>query len=102
MDHLYIRHTVGGRLFLDSKQHELPFSITTAEGREGWKIRIREVDESIAGPLCRHHDELNIFVVADGAVDRKTWYYSTHGLVDYDAAARELVIWADGKIDYSV
>ncbi|WP_308637518.1 hypothetical protein [Paenibacillus silvisoli] len=102
MDHLYIRHTVGGRLFLDSKQHELTFAITPADGREGWKLCIDAVDPSIAEPLCRHHDELNIFVVAEGAVNSKTWYYSTHGLVDYDAAARELVIWVDGKIDYAV
>ncbi|MBP3965422.1 hypothetical protein [Paenibacillus lignilyticus] len=102
MDHLYIRHTVGGRLFLDSKKHELPFSVAPAEGREGWKLCIDAVDESIGAPICRHNDELNIFLVADGAVDQKTWYYSTHGLVEYDAAAKQLIIWADGKIDYTV
>ena len=102
MDHLYIRHTVGGRLFLDSKKHGTPFAIEPAVGREGWKISIAVADEAVAEGVCDHCDELNIFFVPDGVADRKTWYFSTHGEVAYDEADKLLVIWADGRIDYDV
>ncbi|MBO7745694.1 hypothetical protein I8J29_15895 [Paenibacillus sp. MWE-103] len=102
MDHLYIRHTVGGRLFLDSKKHGLPFAIAPAEGREGWTIAIDVPDAALAEGVVRHRDELNIFFVPAGSTDRKTWYFSTHGEVAYDPAAGKLVIQADGRIDYDV
>lgn len=102
MDHLYIRHTVGGRLFLDSKKHEVSFAITPASDSEGWRLTIDLADSAIAEDICRHNDELNIFVIENGAVDKKTWYYSTHGLVDYNNSDATLTIHADGKIDYNV
>ncbi|QHW31703.1 hypothetical protein GZH47_13210 [Paenibacillus rhizovicinus] len=102
MHHLYIRHTVGGRLFLDSKKHDTPFAITPAEGREGWKISIEVPDEALAEAVCRHRDDLNIFFVPADAPDSKTWFFSTHGEVEYDGPGKPLVIWADGRIDYKV
>ncbi|QHT59084.1 hypothetical protein GXP70_03315 [Paenibacillus lycopersici] len=102
MHHLYIRHTVGGRLFLDSKKHGASFEIEPAEGRDGWKISIACPDAAVAEAVCRSRDELNIFFVPEDAPDRKTWFFSTHGEVEYDGPGKPLVIWADGRIDYNV
>ncbi|MBM7568400.1 hypothetical protein [Paenibacillus sacheonensis] len=102
MDHLYIRHTVGGRLFLDSIKHETPFAIEPAANRDGWKIMIEIGDRAHAEGICSSRDELNIFFVPGGAADRKTWFFSTHGEVEYDVDRKQLIIWADGRIDYNV
>ena len=84
------------------KSTETPFAIEPAAGRDGWKISIDVLDAAVAEAVCGHRDELNIFFVPEGATDRKTWYFSTHGEVEHDPAARKLVIWADGRIDYDV
>lgn len=60
MDHPYIRHTVGGRLFLDSKKHGTPFAIAPAEGREGWTIAIDVPDAALAEGVIRHRDERTV------------------------------------------
>ncbi|WP_219835101.1 hypothetical protein [Paenibacillus sp. R14(2021)] len=102
MDHLYIRHTVGGRLFLDSKKHETNFTVEPAGSREGWKLIIDVPDQTQAEDIIRHHDDLNIFFVPEGSENRKTWFFTTHGHVEYDEAAKQVIIWADGRIDYDV
>lgn len=99
MDHLYIRHAVGGRLFYDSKKHGSGYTMESAEGCTVFTLN--QLDEAIAAALTEHRDELNMFLVAEGQTGRKTWFYPSQGQVEYDSASRELRIHADVRHDYN-
>jgi hypothetical protein len=57
MDHMYIRHTVGGTLFLDTKKHNLTYELTGSDGK--WTFTVPAVEEPIADALLKNKDELN-------------------------------------------
>ncbi|MEW9667911.1 hypothetical protein [Ammoniphilus sp. 3BR4] len=97
MDHMYIRHTVGGRLFLDTQKHSLHYSLQYVDGF--WKFIIDLPAEELADALLENRDELNIFVISEDTRS-KSWYYTREGLVKYDDANHKLVILADFKLDY--
>jgi len=59
-------------------------------------------DEQLAEQVIRQRNELNLFVVDPDQPDHKTWYYSTHGDVEYDKENRLLTIYADVEISYNV
>ncbi|RXT15408.1 hypothetical protein [Ammoniphilus sp. CFH 90114] len=100
MEHMYIRHTVGGRLFLDTKKHNVNYSLQFLD--EKWAITIHILDRRMAEAIVDHRDELNIFVVTEGQTSQKSWYYTRYGNVKYDQENQELTIIADSKMDYSV
>ncbi|MED4602314.1 hypothetical protein P9314_16735 [Paenibacillus validus] len=100
MNQMYIRHTVGSRLLLDSVKHTADFDIQPVDGQ--WQFVIRLADDKVAEEVLKFRDELNLFVVDDEKPDVKTWYYSSDGRVDYDKAGRTLTIIADARLDYNV
>jgi hypothetical protein len=100
MDHMYIRHAIGGTLFLDSVKHNCSYEIQTVN--DIWKFVIEVSDDNAAEEVVKNRNELNIFVLAQDNPDHKTWYYTTHGEVDYDKANHKLTILADVRMDYSV
>lgn len=100
MNQMYIRHTVGSRLLLDSVKHNADFDILPVDGH--WRFVIRLSDDKVAEEVLKFRDELNLFVVNDEQPSVKTWYYSSDGVVDYDKGTRTLTITADAKLDYNV
>lgn len=100
MSHLYIRHTVGGRLFLDSILHNLDYNLV--EVNNHWMFTIDLADESIAEQILHNQNELNIFIVSEGEISQKSWFYSQRGEVEYDKEKQKLVILADHRLDYPV
>lgn len=100
MDHLYIRHTVGGRLFYDSKLHGSGYTMET-KGR-CTVFTLLELDEAIAAGILQFREELNLFLVSDGEHQRKSWFYPSRGELEYGPALRTLRIHADVRHDYSV
>ncbi|WP_134703535.1 hypothetical protein [Ammoniphilus sp. YIM 78166] len=100
MNHLYIRHTVGGKLFLDTKLHQASYEIVEKDGC--WEFHIHVPDDHLAHDILKHRDELNIFEVAQGQANQKSWYYTRDGSVEYDHATKRLTIYANSKIDYPV
>ncbi|MBW7476091.1 hypothetical protein K0T92_15200 [Paenibacillus oenotherae] len=101
MNHMYIRHAVGGRQLLDSIQHTAGYEVEEA-GSGNWKFVIRITDEHAAQQVLQHKNEMNLFVIGSGNTSSKTWYYSSDGNVQYDRTNSMLVIVADAKLDYSV
>jgi hypothetical protein len=100
MDHMYIRHTVGGTLFLDTKKHNLTYELTGSDGK--WTFTVPAVEEPIADALLKNKDELNLFVAPENDPGRKAWYYTSSGDIHYDRTSKMLTIVADVKFDYSV
>lgn len=90
---LYIRHTVGSRLFYETDVYEiLPID-------EGWEVSFI-VDKPIAETLLKFKDELNIFHVQED--HEKTWFYSSEGNVNYIEDENKMVILVDHKTVYPV
>ena len=100
MNHMYIRHTVGGRLFLDTKLHQTSYKVIPQA--HCWEFQIDVSDEKLANDILQHRDELNIFEIVEGQSNQKTWYYTRDGSVQYDQAKNLLTIYADSKIEYPV
>lgn len=100
MDHMYIRHTVGGRLFLDTNKDSLNYTLEKVDGY--WKFTIDLPPEDITDEILKNRDNLNIFVVSDDQATQKTWYYTRDGLVVCDDALHKLIILADFKLDYPI
>jgi hypothetical protein len=99
MNHMYIRHTIGSRLFLDSEKHNAEYSIERTD--EHWKFSIHILDEKVVEDVLHHRDELNIFVIEANKPNEKSWYYSKDGTVEYDKESQNLIILADVKVDYA-
>jgi hypothetical protein len=99
MDHMYIRHAVGSRLFLDSEKHDANFQIQ--KQGEVWVFNINVVDENMVEQILQHCNELNIFVTSNSNPKHKSWYYSSAGIVEYDKINSKLVLVADHKLDYT-
>ena len=71
-------------------------------------LRPGEVQRMTAGTGILHSemntsiDELNIFEIAVGQSNQKSWYYTRDGSVEYDHEKGLLTIYANSKIDYPV
>lgn len=100
MDHLYIRHTVGGTLFADSKKYNDAFTLEEGDGT--WTFAIRIQDSARAEQLLAARDELNLFLVSTQDANRKSWFYTSKADVRYDAAEQLVTIVADHRTDYAV
>jgi hypothetical protein len=100
MDHMYIRHTLRNLLLLDSKKHNLNYSIEHLNNI--WKFTIDISDTLIIEQILDNKNEINIFVVKDGDAHNKTWYYSSEGDIQYDPSKQQLYITVDNKNEYSV
>lgn len=90
---LYIRHTVGSRLFYESNDYQIS-PITN-----GWDVSFN-VDQETAETLLKFKDELNIFHVQSD--QEKTWFYSSEGNVQYIEGENQMVITVDHKTVYPV
>ncbi|BBH22908.1 hypothetical protein Back11_42530 [Paenibacillus baekrokdamisoli] len=101
MDHMYIRHSVGSTLFFDSKKHAGTYALEEINDTSHI-FTIHEADEALAKLLIENREELNLFVVPNGNPHKKTWYYSTDGLIEYDKAAQQFIIRTDRKLGYDV
>ncbi|WP_284637771.1 hypothetical protein [Paenibacillus silviterrae] len=97
---MYIRHAVGGRLFLDSEKHQTAFDLSRSEN--GWTFTIDLAEEQLAEELMKNRLELNIFVVDEDRQNQKSWYYSSDGAITYNKEERKLIIAADARMDYNV
>jgi hypothetical protein len=100
MGHMYIRHAVGSRLLWDSMKHNCSYKVDQID--TNWKFIIEVSDETLAEQVMSNRNDLNLFIVPDNDPNRKTWYYSTEGLVEYDADAKTITIIADKELDYVV
>lgn len=97
---LYIRHAIGGRLFLDTEKHQAPFQLEHADGF--WRFTLHVKEDADAEDIVRHRHELNLFLIEEGELHKKSWFYSRDGLVEYDKEAGTLLILADSRMDYPV
>lgn len=92
---LYVRHTVGSRLFCETTEFEIkPVS-------NEWEISFKTNQET-ANTLLKFRDELNIFYVEDGNQNQKTWFYSSEGKVNFLVDESKFVIFADHQTVYPV
>jgi hypothetical protein len=98
MNHMYIRHTLGGRLFLDSEKHHAPYSINHVNDQ--WIFTIKLGDKNIAEEILQHRNELNIFMIGEKP-NQKSWFYSKDGTVNFDELNSTLTIVADIRMDYT-
>ncbi|MFB5282781.1 hypothetical protein [Peribacillus sp. Hz7] len=89
---LMIRHSIGSRLFFQSKD----FTIEEKEDR--FVISAPATEETVQEVLA-FRNELNIFAVGQY---EKTWYYSSDGKVEFHPQQRKLIIEADHKTVYPV
>ncbi|EKN70371.1 hypothetical protein BABA_05666 [Neobacillus bataviensis LMG 21833] len=89
---LYVRHTVGSRLFYETTEYEIKPS------DHGWEISFN-TDNETAATLLKFHNELNIFYVEE---NQKTWFYSSEGIVEFLEDQSKLLIYADHKTAYPV
>ncbi|SOC08606.1 hypothetical protein SAMN05880501_105112 [Ureibacillus xyleni] len=90
---LYVRHTVGSRLFFETNEYQ----IKPVDNE--WEISF-SADKESANNLLQFHDELNIFHVE--GEHQKTWYYSSEGIVHFDKGNNTISIFADHKTVYPV
>ena len=90
---LYVRHTVGSRLFFETNDYKI------SPINENWEISFT-IDRETAENLLKFKDELNIFHVQED--HEKTWFYSTEGKVNYLADEHKMVITVDHKTVYPV
>lgn len=100
MDHLYIRHTLGGTLFYDSKRDGNGYELIRQEN--GWLILLNQVQQSVAEQIMANQEELNIFLVPEGQSEQKSWLYSSEGKAELCGSGGQVRIWADVRQDYTV
>jgi len=92
---IYVRHTVGSRLFYETTEYEIkPIE-------NNWEISFK-TDQETANTLLKFRDELNIFYVEEGNQNQKTWFYSSEGQVRFSENESKCVIIADYKTVYPV
>lgn len=92
---LYVRHTVGSRLFCETTEYEIQ-SVS-----DNWEISFK-TDEVTASTLLKFRDELNIFYVEEENQNQKTWFYSSEGDVRFLEDDGKCVILVDHKTVYPV
>lgn len=92
---LYVRHTVGSRLFCETTKYEIK------PVENSWEISFK-VDQEIANTLLNFRDELNIFYVEEDNQNQKTWFYSSEGDVHFLEEESKCIILADHKTVYPV
>lgn len=92
---LYVRHTVGSRLFFETTK----FEIKPVENN--WEISFNIYKET-ADTLIKFKDELNIFYVEEDNHNQKTWFYSSEGDVRLLEDESKCIILADHKTVYPV
>lgn len=100
MNHLYIRHAVGGMPLFDSKKDQCHFKIEKKNDNTLFLIGIS--DEFIINRLKLHSKDMNIFLVNEEHPELKSWYYSSEGLVEYNHNKKLFIITADRQMDYNV
>lgn len=100
MNRLYIRHAVGSMLLFDTEKHGGSYELEQTGG--GWKFTIGIEDADVAELLLRFRDELNLFVIPEDNPNQKYWFYSRSGALQIDMEAKQAVIIADSRIDYTV
>lgn len=92
---LYVRHTVGSRLFCETTKYEIK------PVENSWEISFK-VDQEIANTLLNFRDELNIFYVEEDNQNQKTWFYSSEGDMHFLEEESKCIILADHKTVYPV
>lgn len=92
---LYVRHTVGSRLFCETNEYEIK------PVENSWEISF-ETDKETADILLKFRDELNIFYVEEDNQNQKTWFYSSEGQVSFLEEESKCIIFADHKTVYPV
>jgi hypothetical protein len=98
---LIIKHAVGGKVFIDTAKHPLPYEVD--EKTDGsCRITVRTEWNELVEELLELRRELNMFLFREYK-DRptvKTWYYVSEGPVEYNKEKRELSVTAASKIEY--
>ncbi|MER2121933.1 MAG: hypothetical protein ABS935_16810 [Solibacillus sp.] len=92
---LYVRHTVGSRLFCETTEYEIKLV------ENSWEISFKTNKETV-NTLLKFRDELNIFYVEEDNQNQKTWFYSSEGDVRFSENDSKCIILADHKTVYPV
>ncbi|MBY0051008.1 hypothetical protein P4U99_26140 [Brevibacillus agri] len=97
---LLVKHAVGGRTFVDSSRQAVAYQVQQAG--EGWKFVLSGVPVAVLEEILKWKDELNVFLFQEeaGQPVKKIWFYVKDGPVTYDAAAEQLTIAAESRIEY--
>ncbi|EGL16983.1 MULTISPECIES: hypothetical protein [Paenibacillus] len=99
---LYVKHAVGSRMLLDTK--EVGGFLHLSEVPGGWRFEISGVDLDAAREIADFKDELNLFYLEEGEEEepQKWWYYGHKTPeIDYEANGRVLHITVDTRKAYS-
>ena len=99
---LYVKHAVGSRMLLDTK--ELGGFLHLSEVPGGWRFEISGVDLDAAREIADFREELNLFYLEEGeGEERQKWWYYGHKTpdIDYEANGRVLHITVDTRKAYS-
>ncbi|OAS20707.1 hypothetical protein [Paenibacillus oryzisoli] len=95
-----VKHAVGGRAFIDTGKHPLPY--TYEQQGQQWVFRVRiEQPEQIA-ELLKWKEELNVFVFQEieNEPTQKLWFYVDEDGVQFNEDKGELTIRATSHILY--
>jgi len=97
---LLVKHAVGGRTFIDSGKHPVPYEVKEKNG--GWTFTVEMPMNGQIGEILRWKNELNVFLFTEieGEPTRKSWFYVADGPVEYDEQRERLTIQARSRIDY--
>jgi len=94
-----VKHAVGGRSFIDTGKHPLPY--TWQQNGDQWIFTV-QIEKSATAELLKWKDELNVFIFQEfeNEPTRKLWFYVLQGPVRYEEESKQLVIVAQSKIEY--
>lgn len=94
-----VKHAVGGRAFIDTGKHPIPYEWKQVQDQ--WVFTVKIDSQSIA-ELLKWKDELNVFVFQEfeNEPTRKLWFYVGDDAVQYSEEKNELTIVATSHITY--
>ncbi|MDQ0872948.1 putative RNA-binding protein (virulence factor B family) [Paenibacillus sp. V4I3] len=95
-----IKHAVGGRAFVDTGKHPIPY--TWEQVGDQWIFTVQiEKKEDIA-ELLKWKEELNVFLFQEyeNEPTKKLWFYVGDDSVHYSEEKGELTIVAKSQIVY--
>lgn len=95
-----VKHAVGGRAFIDTGKHPVPY--TYEQQGEQWVFRVGIEEPERIAELLKWKDELNVFVFQEieNEPTRKLWFYVSDDGVQFAEDKGELTIQATSHILY--
>jgi predicted RNA-binding protein (virulence factor B family) len=95
-----VKHAVGGRAFIDTGKHPVPYE--WKQQGEQWLFSVQIDRPELIAELLKWKDELNVFVFQEfeNEPTRKLWFYVGDDAVQYTEDKGELTIVATSHISY--